>query len=79
MERCYQKALEKKPNVQGEATFQLAIDSSGRVTKVDLVSSKLNDKNLEQCILQKVKELTFPTPEGTEKVNVTITLILKCS
>ena len=34
MERCYQKALEKKPNVQGEATFQLAIDSSGRVTKV---------------------------------------------
>ena len=79
MERCYQKALEKKPNVRGEATFQLAIDSSGRVTKVDLVSSKLNDKNLEQCLIQKVKELTFPTPEGAEKVNVTVTLILKCS
>jgi len=79
MERCYQKALEKKPNIQGEATFQLVIDSSGRVTKVDLVSSKLNDRNLEQCIIQKVKELTFPTPEGTEKVNLTVTLLLKCS
>jgi Ca-activated chloride channel family protein len=79
MERCYQKALEKKPNLQGEATFQLAIDSSGRVTKVDLVLSKINDKNLEQCIIQKVKELTFPTPEGTEKGNVTVTLHLKCS
>ncbi len=79
MERCYQKALEKKPNVQGEATFQLAIDSRGRVTKVNLVSSKINDKNLEQCIIQKVKELTFPIPEGTEKGNVTVTLHLKCS
>jgi Ca-activated chloride channel family protein len=79
MERCYQKALEKKPNVQGKATLQLTIDSSGRVTKVDLASSKLNDNNLEQCIIQKVKELIFSTPEGTEKGNVTVTLHLKSS
>ena len=78
-ELCYQKALEKKPNIQGEATFQLIIDSKGRVTKVDLVSSKLNDKNLERCIIQNIKDLTFPTPEGTEKVTITISLNFKCS
>jgi len=74
MERCLPKGFREKDRMsRGEATFQLAIDSSGRVTKVgSLVSSKLNDKNLEQCLIQKVKELTFPTPEGAEKVNVTV-------
>jgi TonB family protein len=79
IELCYQKALEKKPNIQGEATFQLMIDSKGRVTKVNLVSSKLNDKDLEQCIIQKVKELTFPAPEGSDKVTATVSFNLKTS
>ena len=79
IELCYQKALEKKPNIQGEANFQLIIDSKGRVTKVSLVSSKLNDKNLEQCIIQKIKELTFPTPGGPEKINATVSFNLKWS
>jgi len=55
------------------------IDSKGRVTKVNLVSSKLNDKNLEQCIIQKIKELTFPAPEGSDKVTATVSFNLKCS
>jgi Ca-activated chloride channel family protein len=79
IELCYQKALEKKPNIQGDVTLQLIIDSKGQVIKVSLVSSKLNDKNLEQCIIQKIKELTFPTPEGTDKVNVTVSFNLKTS
>jgi len=79
MEICYQKALEKKPNIQGEATFQLVIDSKGQVTKVSLVSSKLKDKDLEQCIIQKIKELTFPAPEGMDKVTATISINLKTS
>jgi Ca-activated chloride channel family protein len=79
IELCYQKALEKKPNIQGDVTFQLIIDSKGRVTKVSLVSSKLNDKNLEQCIIQKIKELSFTTPEGTDKVTATVSFNLKTS
>jgi Ca-activated chloride channel family protein len=79
IELCYQKALEKKPNIQGDVTFQLIIDPKGRVTKVSLVSSKLNDKNLEQCIIQKIKELTFPAPEGSDKVTATVSFNLKCS
>jgi Ca-activated chloride channel family protein len=79
IELCYQATLEKKSNIRGEVIFRLIIDSKGRVTKVSLVSSKLNDKNLEQCILRKMKELFFPKPEGTEKVTTTISLNLKCS
>ena len=79
IEICYQKALEKTPAVQGEASFRLIINSKGRVTKVSLVSSKLNDKNLEQCIIQKVKGLNFQPPEGTEKVTATISFNFKIS
>jgi len=79
MEICYRKALEKKPDTQGEATFRLVIDSKGRVTKVSLVSSKLKDKDLKQCIIQKIKELTFPAPEGRGKVTATISINLKTS
>jgi Ca-activated chloride channel family protein len=79
IEMCYQSALEKKPHIQGEATFRLVIDSKGKVTKVSLVSSKLKDKDLKQCIIQKIKELTFPAPEGTDKVTATISINIKTS
>ena len=77
IERCYQKALEKKLNIQGEAAFQLVIDSRGQVIKVSLVSSKLKDKNLEQCIIRKIKEVTFPGPEGTDKATVNVSFKLR--
>jgi Ca-activated chloride channel family protein len=79
IELCYKKALEKQPNLQGEATFRLVIDSKGQVTKVSLVSSKLKDKNFEQCSIQKIKELIFPAPEGAEKVAATISMDLRTS
>jgi len=77
MEICYQKALETKPNIQGKVTLQLVIDSKGQVTKVSLVSSKLKDKNLEQCIIRKIKEVTFPGPEGTDKATVNVSFKLR--
>jgi len=79
MEICYQKALEDKRDIQGQATFELVINSKGHVTKVTLVSSKLKNKNLEQCVIQKIRELTFPTPEGTDKVTAKISFNLRTS
>ncbi len=78
-EICYQKALEKKPNIQGEAIFRLVIDSKGQVTKVSLVSSKLNDKKLVRCIVQKIKKLSFPAPGPREKVTAVVSLKLRTS
>jgi len=59
--------------------LQLVIDSKGRVIKASLVSSKLNDNNLEQCIIQKVKGLSFHPPEGMEKVSATFSFNFKTS
>ncbi len=60
IEICYQKALERKTYDQGEATFPMVIDSKGQVTKVSLVSSKLKDKTLEQCIIEEIKNSPSP-------------------
>jgi Ca-activated chloride channel family protein len=79
IEICYQKALEKKPKLQGEVTFQLVIDLKGKVTKVSLVSTKLKDEDLEQCILQKIKELTFPGPGGKDRTTVNVSFTLRAS
>ena len=79
IELCYQKALEKSPNIQGDVALQLVIDSKGKVTKVHLVSSKLNDKKLEKCIIQKIKGLTFPTLMNVDQIIATVSFILKCS
>jgi len=77
IEGCYQKALEKKPRLQGEVTLQLIIDSKGQVAKVGLASSELNDKKLEQCLTQKIKGWKFPIGENRGNVTITVTLNLK--
>jgi Ca-activated chloride channel family protein len=79
IELCYQKALEKNPHLQGEAVFQLMIDPDGRVTKASLLSSKLSDKKLEQCMIQKTREWRFPIAEIKGNLMITVTLNLKLS
>jgi len=79
IELCYQKSLEKKPNIQGEVTLQFVVDSKGKVIKVNLISGKLNDKKLEECISQKIKGLNFSSPTGTDRVTATVLFKFKSS
>ncbi len=79
LELYYQNALDKKHDLKGQLIFQLTIDSNGKVTKVTLVSSKLNDKKLEKSFIQKIKELNFPKPEGKGNVSSTVSFNLKTS
>jgi Ca-activated chloride channel family protein len=75
----YQNALNKKHDLKGQLIFQLSVDSNGKVTKVTLVSSKLNDKELEKSFIQKIKELNFPKPEGKGNVSSTVSFNLRTS
>jgi len=79
MESSYQSALKRKSDLKGEVVLQITIDPSGRVSKVSLVSSKIDDKLLEQSIIQKIKELKFSPSESSEKVILSLLLKLKAS
>ena len=73
---CYEQASGNKSKLKGEVIFRLFIDSQGRVTKVHLASDS-KEKELERCIISKLKELKFPAPKGNKNVKVTISFILK--
>ena len=73
---CYQQALGKSPKLKGKIGFEWIIDRSGRVVKVKVVKKELNNKELEQCMIQKMKTLVFPVPEGGKAVTVTVTFEL---
>ena len=79
LELCYQKALEKESDLKGAVTLKLTIDSKGKVSKVSLVSSQLKNKRLEKCILEGIKELSFPVPEGKKEVTVNLSFNFKLS
>ncbi len=75
--QCNKYALWKQSSQRVELKFRLVIDLKGRVTGVKVNTSQENRKELERCIVEKLKKLCFPTPEGGKNVVVTITLILK--
>lgn len=79
MERCYWEALGKREGPAGEAVFRISIDRAGRVTRGEIVSSRLGEKKLEKCLLEKLKEIRFPAPVRTTEGTVTVTLRLRTS
>jgi TonB family protein len=66
----YNRALRKDPTLQGKLVIRLTISPSGKITKIDLVSSELGDPQLERKLVQRIKMFNF----GAKSVDaVTIT------
>jgi TonB family protein len=57
---CYQQALLKKPDLQGEMTIEWIITPNGKVMGVKVLSSAINDKEMEQCIVSRIETWVFP-------------------
>lgn len=55
----YNRALRKDPALQGKVVLELTIAPSGKVTKVRIVSSELNNKNLERKLIARIKLFRF--------------------
>jgi len=75
--RCYDKKPWWKWNVKGEFVFKLTVDSSGRVTKASRIAGTKKIEALEDCIIQKLKNLQFPFPKGSKEGTITVTFLLK--
>jgi len=66
----YNRALRSDPTLQGKMVLSLTIDPSGKITKIELVSSELGDAALERKLVQRIKMFNF----GAKAVDaVTIT------
>ncbi|MBA7668916.1 hypothetical protein ES703_77036 [subsurface metagenome] len=74
---CYTQISGKQGKLKGEIVVTLVVGSEGRVIKADANRGKMEIKNIERCIVQKLRELHFPAPERGGNVTVTITFILR--
>ncbi len=66
----YNRALRKDPTLQGKLVIRLSIAPSGKITKIELVSSELGDPALEKKLVQRIKMFNFGA-KSVEAVTIT--------
>lgn len=66
----YNRALRQDPTLQGKVVLEITITPDGRVTRCAIVSSDLNDAELERKLLARIKLLKF-APRNVETAVVT--------
>lgn len=66
----YNRALRSNPALEGKVLLKLTITPDGRVTSCEVVSSELNDPELEQKLIQLVSTFQFET-KNVETITTT--------
>ena len=61
---CYEREVAKVNGLNGVLTVVWLITPQGAVTKVNLKSSTMNNKNVEKCVTDSIKFWRFPQPGG---------------
>jgi hypothetical protein len=64
----YRKALRSDPSLQGKVTVKLSIEPNGTVSKIELVFSELDSKEVENKLLNRIKLINF----GEQSVTKTL-------
>ena len=77
LNRCYDMKPWWRMNVKGNFSFKLIVDSNGRVIKVSRVAGTKKLKELESCIIQKLKNLQFLSSRESKEGTITVTFLLK--
>jgi hypothetical protein len=60
--RCYQDVLNEKKtrDFKGTVTIMLSLNTNGTAKGVRVMSSTLNNKDVEDCLCSTIKEFEFP-------------------
>ena len=67
----YNRALRENPALQGKVVLKLTIAPDGRVTFCEVVSSELNDPELERGLVQRVLQFQFEARDDVEPITTT--------
>jgi TonB family protein len=59
----YSRALREQPELQGKVVVQLTISPSGEVTDVRIVSTELNDAELERKLVARIRMFRFDSKD----------------
>lgn len=69
---CYEKELQKDPNLQGKVAVMFTIDGSGMVSDASVTEDSVGSTGaVSQCMTQRIRRWKFPEPKGGGNVVVT--------
>lgn len=75
--RCYTRELRRDPSLQGTVKVRFVIDEDGGVKYASLRGSELDNGIVEDCVLDEIRKLRFPMPDGDGTVIVTYPFAFK--
>lgn len=68
---CYRKEARLDPSLKGSVRIKFTITPTGRVVQPAIINSTIRNRNIEQCILRRIRRWRFPRIAG-DKGNVTV-------
>jgi TonB family protein len=78
IQECYLKHLEKENAIgTGRVQVDWQIAPSGNTLNPQVVTSTLDDKDMDQCIVEKVKTFEFPPPPSDKPIYTTFTYVFR--
>ncbi|HEY8271838.1 MAG TPA: AgmX/PglI C-terminal domain-containing protein [Pseudobdellovibrionaceae bacterium] len=57
---CYQEGLKKNSEMKGKVVLGWSMDTQGRVSGVEVLTSQLNNKQVEKCMAEHLANWHFP-------------------
>jgi hypothetical protein len=67
---CYERELQKDPELHGKVVMKWVIGKDGRVSTVGVKRSSMDNTRVDQCMESRVRRLRFPAPRGGGIVSV---------
>jgi len=76
---CYQKELNRSPNLQGKIVIKFVIAKDGSVSHASVSGTTMNNEIVQNCLCSRFMRMTFPKPEGGGIVFVTYPFVFNRS
>lgn len=68
---CYEQRLAASPTLAGRVAVKFIISGTGQVQLAAVAETTIEDPEMESCVVEAVKRIKFPQPEGGGIVIVT--------
>lgn len=70
MTHCYEQELRRNPSLEGRVVMTWVIAANGSVVTSSVSETTLNNRNVENCMAQRIRRWVFPEPDGGGIVRV---------
>jgi TonB family protein len=74
---CYQQGLQKNQRLEGKIVVSFTISPIGKVITTKVKATTMRNKEVEACVMKKVRRWKFPEPRGGGIVKVNYPFIFK--